>query len=263
MAQYNDVSFGHVIDVLHGSANSQFPNGSINVKSAWVEMQDLDSTRFYTRDAWVRRSPTNCEKTKVGLVGLHVVQKTPTRARWIWSTFEHVDNAPDDDGIACVPPVPLHTFHDTRCRGLPDSPPTDNDPYAPPQDVFNVVRTFAFIGTSTNGTNKKYRAKFARRSVWKNYELVMTQWPVGDPPTTDQGGIPKYTFPGSGAETAFANTVMETFFQTKIELGCMGCHGQVAATDFVWSLQIEPPATRGNALRKLRKTILQSGIRLQ
>jgi hypothetical protein len=37
---------------------------------------------------------------EVGLVGFHIVIKTPQRENWIWSTFEHVDNTESSpDGI--------------------------------------------------------------------------------------------------------------------------------------------------------------------
>jgi len=35
-----------------------------------------------------------CSQMLVGLVGIHIVQKTPTRPQWIWSSFEQVDNVP-------------------------------------------------------------------------------------------------------------------------------------------------------------------------
>jgi len=266
LAQFDKESFTYLRNVLTRNITSgiDFPAGSISVKSAWVEMKNLDSSRFYTRKAWIRTSPNSCTQTTVGLIALHIVHKTRTNKRWIWSTFEHVDNVPDDPGPACQPPVPAFTFHDTSCTPMPDpSMLPHNDPFAPPVGVFNVVRTGAFISTLTQEANDAYHA-ILPPSVWKNYRLVMTQWGVGQPPSADQGGNPDYTFPGTGSNSAFANPVMETFFQTRVSLSCLGCHGETAVqSDYVWALQIERPQTRSAALGQLTGKLRSSGIRTQ
>ena len=47
-------------------------------------------------DAMVLDPVTNtCKLQKMGLVGLHIVQKTPIRPQWVWSSFEHIDNVPE------------------------------------------------------------------------------------------------------------------------------------------------------------------------
>ena len=52
----------------------------------------------------------------VGLVGLHVVQKTKQLPQWMWATFEHVDNAPDS---ALGPVADIqYNFFDAECSGL-------------------------------------------------------------------------------------------------------------------------------------------------
>ena len=45
------------------------------------------------------------------------------------------------------------------------------------------------------------------------------------------------TFPGKDATTAFANVVLETFDQSRPQLGCMSCHNQARMqADFMWSV---------------------------
>ena len=39
----------------------------------------------------------------MGLVGLHIIIRTNSAPQWVWSTFEHVANAPD----APAPPPPF------------------------------------------------------------------------------------------------------------------------------------------------------------
>jgi len=269
LTQYNEKSFGHIVDVLAGKAapGSEFPDGSVNVKSAWVEMNGPDGRRFdarhfYVRDAWIRDYDGSCKKAQVGLVGLHIVQKTPTRKNWIWSTFEQVDNVPNV-GDPCPVAGAMYTFNREDCKDMPVNPVRDNQRDAPPKTIFNVQRTFALISQSTKQTNQGYQALFSRASKWKNYELVMTQWPLKNPGPT-QAANPMYAFPGTGATTAFANTVMETFFQRRISLSCLGCHGRTAGqSDLVWSLRIEPQGSRTEAFKELRTTMTNAGVRLQ
>jgi hypothetical protein len=88
----------------------------------------------------------------------------------------------------------------------------------------------------------KYRRLLAG-TVWQNYQLVMTQWPIGNGsqpvPATQTGSIAQnLTFPGLGASSAFANTTLETFDQANPRTGCMNCHNSARSTsDFVWSIQ--------------------------
>jgi hypothetical protein len=266
LTQYNLESFQRLLQGLRGDTTGPFPDGSVNVKSAWVEMKGLNNPdHFYVRKAWIPKSGGHCEKVEVGLVGLHIVQKTPTRPRWIWSTFEQVDNAPDADG-KCPPSGGPYTFNNGDCTDMPKRPPPAdaNRPGFPPKYIFNVQRTNHGIFNGTGSTNEKYQAKFARDSKWRYYELVMTQWPIGDPKPS-QGGALHFTFPGSGSISAYANTAMETFFQGgagPTKLTCMACHAK-AATDFVWSLGIEPPGSRVAALKLVQQTIENAGIHAQ
>ena len=90
----------------------------------------------------------------------------------------------------------------------------------------------------------------------------MTQWPL---PKPAPGAIFERTFfPGDGATTAFANTVMETFFQKYPNGSCMGCHGQAPpASDSVWSLTMEVPSTHNQAVLSLRKIAKAAGVAIQ
>ena len=255
LTQFNRQSFDYLTKVLAANTTTgiNFPVGSLNVKSAWVEMSGLDAKRFYTRKAWIRTSASGCTETTVGLVGLHIVQKTPLNPNWIWSTFEQVDNAPDDPGPACKSVAP-HTFHNSKCDRMPTPPNIpSNDPYAAPKNVYNVVRA-PFISTLTGKANGAYQAKLAN-SVWKNYELVMTQWQLPNS---------AHTFPDiETSASAFANTVMETFLQGgKQALTCMACHGQ-SGSDSVWALQVERLQSRKAALDKLKMIFSKSGIQVR
>ena len=134
---------------------------------------------------------------------------------------------------------------------MPENFPVANQwpPEPTPPPPYNVERlapihsSLAPIHTSTAATNDLYQRALAG-TVWRFYQLVMTQWPVPKPataPTVDprQSGQPDHTFPGIGAKSAFANTSLETFDQTEITASCMACHDGVRGkTDFLWALRV-------------------------
>jgi len=227
----------------------------ITVKSSWVVMTDgMDASRFYTTWAYVLDTETDkCTHEKVGLVGLHIVTKTPSRPQWIWSTFEQVDNVPLDPGNNTPQPrgkMP-YTYNNGKANELmPSENPIDTPttvPCVPPPKgapcPFNVTRITP-IAPSTRETNKKYQDKLAGEGsgVWQYYELVMTQWPT--PGNSTKSGQPANTIPGNKTDpmTAFANTTMETFDQAQIDTGCMACHDaagtKLEGTDFNWALPL-------------------------
>jgi hypothetical protein len=214
-----------------------FDNNSLDVKSAWMAMNGVTNPkRYYTRMAWVMDQNGNCSNMLVGLVGLHIVQKTPTRPQWIWSTFEQVDNVPP-----AAPGAPgafgpgTYNFNDGTSRPMPSPPnPIPLPPPAVTPTPFNVTRTFP-INPSTANTNKAYQAALSG-TPWQFYQLVMTQWPVpGNTPSNS--GFPSFTFPGNSPISAFSNVTLETFDQASISTGCMACHTITQKnTDFLWSL---------------------------
>jgi hypothetical protein len=214
-------------------ASITFQDGSVDVKSSWVDMTNLaHPERYYTRNAWLLNPDTGtCTQKTVGLVGLHIVQKTPTRPQWIWSTFEQVDNVPP-----AQPGAPgTFGFNNGSGTPMPAANPYTLDPLPlPTPKPFNVTRTLP-VNPSTQKTNALYQAALAG-TAWRFYQLTMTQWPVAaSSPSTP--GTPNNTFPGIGATSAFSNTTLETFDQGRIQTGCMNCHNStMTATDFLWSL---------------------------
>jgi hypothetical protein len=212
----------------------EFLPGALSVKSSWIDMARINSKgeigpytvahpeTFHRKVAWVydpyykQRGPDArpCERHVVGLVGLHIVQKTPNRPQWVWATFEHVDNAPDR--VAPLPPAPSpgtaspcptpanlsrrYTFNYDNAVPMLGKPPgyqADQVVNAgcPPMPV-NIERLLPInqdrhdldpkdkIDRNTKETNRIWRhALGGRHSVWQYYELVMTQWPfnIGGP----------------------------------------------------------------------------------
>jgi hypothetical protein len=215
-----------------------FQPGALDIKAAWIDMTNVQNPeRYYTRTAWLMIPfPTlTCTEITVGLVGLHIVQKTPSRPQWIWSTFEQIDNVP---GGASQGPF---TYNNGTAQPAPITATTTNPNNFPPPaspTMVNVVRLTP-INQSTASTNAQYQAALqAKGGPWQYYQLVMTQWPKqASQPALP--GTPPNTFPGSGATSAFANVALETFDQATIFKGCMACHTLAQkTTDFLWSLEV-------------------------
>lgn len=268
---YLQAKLGNVTFCSNGATVSgqQCPaENSVDLKSSWMDMDGVPAnlqSRYYTKQAWVFDPITDkCSQRTMGLVGLHIVSKTPSRPQWIWSTFEQIDNVPVvagatptsntqfnlNDGNAsntmpssdpyCVPGQPGNQ------NGCPGTPPP---PAVIPADAsqakrFNVTRVQPIgIGyppgkpdQTTPATNAAYQAllaKAAPNSPWQYYQLVMTQWPVpGNTPANP--GFTKFSFPGTikgllcPTGCSFANVTMETFDQNSVSKGCMNCHNFTA-----------------------------------
>ena len=219
--------------------------GAIMVKAAWIKMEGkYDASQFHTAYALVYDNPheqagvkASCKLVKVGLVGLHIAHKTKGDPQWIWSTFEHVANAPTQGE-----PVnrSFYNYHD------PNSTYPVNEPPARPWNPANVgttptkVERVIPIDNDAKALNTKYQValeKLYRGSVWANYELISTQWPTDANSVSDQTGKPAPTF--------LANATLETYIQGKVpqtSSNCIACHNNASMTngmfsDFTYLLQ--------------------------
>jgi hypothetical protein len=246
-------------------------HGAIMIKVSWKILDpDDDKTKFHHVQALVamptspdeQGDPPCIEKT-IGLVGFHVVHKTVGRPQWIWTSFEHVDNVPEQRHIDAFrnDPDPNKTktrrhfnFYTLSCdSGCPvnQTPPRPWDPEyknklkfrtnAQGQAIFNsqIVREPA-LTEATNNMNKQFHALLGN-SVWKNYMLIGTQWPsdatctkdhsVGQPiPRTDFEKQPDMNC--APAPTFLANSTLETYSQGTIpqaSSSCMACHGNAVS----------------------------------
>jgi hypothetical protein len=227
-ARINEAEFDTIVD--HGwfnrdllptlQAPAQFAVGSIAVKAAWRILTDADSpavrSRYYVVsgaevvdvvESLAAGRPI-CAKRDVALVGLHIAIKTKYRPQWLWSTFEHVDNAPPVGvGDAREPDAKdanaPYSYNDPAKEQTEVAPPLDSPsarpvgPDNPPRidpEPTQVVRKQP-INRETMAMNQAYWAlPEIRGTVWAHYMLVATQRPtVTQPPTPDNDG--RY-FPG-------------------------------------------------------------------
>ena len=233
------------------SSNTTGRQPVVKVKAAWKiigepgSKQPDDPKRFYTTTAFVY-NPTSqtCEKKKVGLVGMHIVMKTSLLPQWMWATFEHVDNAPDQAGVP-PPAGSRFNFYNPACTGCPVNTPPSQGSMTPTQ----VVRVVP-IDSNAASVNDDFQAALRTLrpdNVWQYYALVNAQWGA----TTDLGtpDLPKH----------LANTTLETYRQNQAPMsGCINCHGMAASqTDLDFQLHKAYPGAATAAkkiLAKLAKT---------
>ncbi|HZI13845.1 MAG TPA: hypothetical protein VE153_25940 [Myxococcus sp.] len=182
--------------------------GAVEVKSAWRQFPENDCPE----------SQMYCAGKNLGLVGMHIVQKTLTHGEWVWASFEHVANAPDcapGFGSPISPLSPLGvgwSFFDPakapdgvmqskRCGVTVDSPqcnlnPGDGGSFK----QVNICRTDALPAGGANEANcavveqsdsdpqansggnvacLNATLQPRRDGVWKNYFLIGTLWTQG------------------------------------------------------------------------------------
>ena len=212
--------------------------GAIEIKASWKVLPPSSissfSDEYYTteRTLYVETSVGKEEKTTVpvALVGFHILEKT-SRQGWIWSTFEHIKNAPDNAKIESGD----YNFYDRDCTGnCEENTPLATPPYLWSKDFPHAVtETDSIIKQQTpsqitrlvpipepvQSLNKKWQKKL-ETSVWRNYQLIGVQWLENPytPYNLDVDGR-------SVTPSSLANVTLEPYVQ-KNEMGssCIACH---------------------------------------
>lgn len=224
----NKVMFDYIVQhqLYNGHMQAQatdvsFPDGGMLIKAAWREVSPDEDPAYHAVTACVCDQDTNghplhCQQERMGLVGFHITQKTPSAPQWIWSTFEHINNVPD-------PAATGHpSFYNPQCNTCPPNqqttpgtpnqitrveaiPARDPDCSQPTRAVDNVRALNADVQPALTESH----------SVFQYYGLVNTQWPL---PPTDMTPATVFT----AQPPTLANTTMESFVQRTSS--CMGCH---------------------------------------
>lgn len=219
-----------------GRATPPTTPGAIRIQAAWKILSPAEAAagRFhairavvYTPAASPGEGPGVIEHVTAGLVGLHIVRKTPSAPGWIWSSFEHVDNCPTAGEPA---DRAAYNFYDKTAPALPVNQPPARpwNPAAvePPSRRAQIVRQIP-IPVATRALSAAYQAALRAinpASPWQYYELIGTQRrsPSGDTPAQ----------PGR-----LANTTLETYLATAATpaASCIDCHAQASAASGVSS----------------------------
>ncbi len=236
------------------------PEGAIMVKAAWKVISPADKNRFHTQTVLVYspasqnpKYPASCSKKLMGLVGLHIGHKTNSASQWLWSTFEHVDNAPTEADVSSGKLKAKYNYYDPKCSAAkcpPNQvPPRPWNPTKVSAFHSQVVRMNMFKGNEFAFTSAAARNADALKlllgvsasSVWQNYELISTMWPTNTGQCQASPGDPL----GTPAPNFLANTTLETYIQgmvPNVSSNCIECHNNATMTtpvpsDFTYVLQ--------------------------
>lgn len=250
-------------------ANDKNGIGAIRVKAAWKVMSKPgakfpdDPKRFYTTDALIYDEATKtCSKQTMGLVGLHIVQKTERFPRYIWATFEHIDNAPTDEEVKSGAAAKKKwNFYDPNSKAAwNQKPPDDPSKWTTPVQVVRILP----VTDGANTDNPRFRRMLlalrpgdprSPSNVWANYFLVGAQW--GTLEMTDPPEQPKL----------MANTTMETYLQDDVDdpnspHGCINCHNKFApSTDGDFQMTGAWPHAPARAQAIAKKSLALPGPR--
>ncbi|MBD1365105.1 hypothetical protein IDJ77_14885 [Mucilaginibacter sp. ZT4R22] len=219
--------------------------GMIEIKASWrilLPAAGDDTSRYYCRKATIfidslhtrNHKPLLITNVTVGMVGMHIVRKTAkVHVNQIWTTFEHIDNTPDNaqeaqmngrqwsfynpDCLNCTPNAPADTIKGDNQQYLwePNMPyardyATGSPGQQSKRDSFGTQAMRVYpVYRYTELVNQQWQAKL-KGTVWANYKLIGTQW--------EQSEI----HPGPTAPNFLGNTTLETFLQA--DASCISCH---------------------------------------
>ena len=209
--------------------------GAVMVKASWKVLgASDDAAKFHTINGLIYtpakenpKTAATCVPQTLGLIGFHVGHKAEFNTQWVWTTFEHVANAPeqrDVDGGRKL--LDHYNFYDPKCDPVKcpvnQIPPT---PWNPGIQPFpggyrsQITRTIPLTDDATKINDLSRAVEGIKGTVWENYFLVSTQWPTDSANPIDLSGIP--------APTYLANTTLETYSQGNFPLAsssCIACH---------------------------------------
>jgi hypothetical protein len=193
--------------------------GVIELKLAWKIIdpaQDI-AERFYTETVCLLNQAGHWQQAQVGLVGLHIAHRTFSAAKWLWATFEQVDNTGVDpadvqryaqEGRTLKP-----SFYDPACQSCQPNTISVHNGISKTQ----VVPVVASLPTLAPLNQQVQQRLQAAGSVWQYYRLVGTQWP----PDPGSDGPPQ------PIPATLTNPVMETYIPAA-QASCMNCHAFAA-----------------------------------
>jgi hypothetical protein len=264
----NQPMFDYVLENQFYNALTQagskidFPTGSMELKASWRILDETvdDLSRYHTskviiyipNDAQIRdhgclpsavkNKMKVCSEELVGLVGLHIVYKTPSNPNFTWMTFEQIDNVDSSEVDGKVIPASFRNKQKV-IKGCPDN---SRQCDCPAQETSQITRQIPIPDWVSKVNTSVQDSLRNAKSIWANYELVGIQWAKDDTRT------------GNPILTNLGNTSMETFNQTASS--CIGCHAFARSSnpthdsDFSWVMgraensKVELPDTTGKAL---------------
>lgn len=236
------------IDMPAGVAGGAL--GSIEIKAAWLPISDpARQKRYRMQHAIILDADGGCHSVEVGLVALHIIHKTQSQPTWVWSTFEHVDDAPQS-GAAPTSGTFLFNRPDCKPSPIPAScelgkPPgtqtscgANQPPAYMPSAYFSKRAACPIYPIQVSHQNpadptatavNAYVASLIRgqnaSSVYQYYRLVNVLWASNsaDPNAGPSPPIEPVLVNGITPPTTqpVANVITETYAQ---QMTCLSCH---------------------------------------
>ncbi|MFB2916922.1 hypothetical protein [Aerosakkonema funiforme] len=176
--------------------------GAIEIKAVWRVFDERNTeeekARYYRTERKIvsEKGEILEEQAELGLIGFHIMHKTSSRG-WIWSTFEHIDNAPPCD----VQKTKQYTLYNNECNTKNCK---ENEPYVKPPYLWDIsnkepkavtievsegtavkdqvssqicrANPISNLATKQNKEWQKSLIAIAESSVWQYYQLIGTQW---------------------------------------------------------------------------------------
>jgi len=234
--------------IRYGLQITKNNKGAVAIKIAWKLLGKNDAPKkFYCKKMVIPGKGVQ----QMGMVAMHLFRKTSESTEGgVWSTFEHVGNAPDmgKDGKPIVEKGKQYYYFNPACETCPLNTLSDVKPT-------QVVRMEP-ISEEIQSLNAYFQDQFRRvdkNSVWQYYMLVGSQWqkqPEMFPHVykNDTLGLrfgKRYIDP---ERLTLANVLIETSFQT--QSSCMACHNKAHLAfvdsvskkkypaDMVWGLSL-------------------------
>ena len=268
--------------------NTDFPVGSVELKSAWKIVGDSGSTPPPGFFSTVAQVPPLIEITdstgqkviaadmkatplsvRVVLVGLHVVGVVANHPEFIWATFEQNANAPI---LADVPSANNFTFYAANTAAnlcnVPNQVPGQSTTLTlnpATQQLTPVTNVFLQVpmggGSAQNianitSLNASVKSQLASTDVFFQYSLIGAIWlfpnALGGTPTTP-GSVFQNPSVLAGS-LQLSNSTMETFAQPGM---CFGCHNTSGDTKGAITI----PATNMNLSHVMLDTYYQNSVK--
>lgn len=219
-------------------------DGAVAVKLAWKVLSEgeIKSGRFLQRNARVREACDDKARfvvKTVGLVGFNITQKTNHYSKWIWSTFEHIDNLAPGIGATAA------SFHDPRCK---DCVANTSQQLRSDSRCRTQITQDRPIPDDIRSLNEKMSLFLRGRSVLQYYRLVGVQYVSRASPSSSPDAPP--------TPAALRNPVIETYNVARAgenppqppracfghpkgeDSSCIGCHQLGGDLSFVPGLEL-------------------------
>ncbi|MUG95679.1 hypothetical protein F7734_26310 [Scytonema sp. UIC 10036] len=238
-------------NLLNVPCSTYQKEGAIEIKAAWrvfaPQTSNEEKARYYTtkRQRTIPAQSTECTEgnalcsdigqefsqiVEVGLIGFHIKHKTSEQG-WIWSTFEQVDNVPDNTSSRT-----RYTLYNPDCKeNCKENKPYVEKPYLWRQEAPHAVKKVgdkienqipSQITRSPNSSlssqrleqNKHWQealTEISQSSVWQYYQLIGTQW-LTNPSLPYNTNLRDVT-----PKSPLANVAIEPYIPNS---SCIECH---------------------------------------